>query len=174
MALNVVRSDGMAARVLVAVAVVALAAIDWLYLGLVGPGQVDVLTAPFVFSYLAFMALLLLASLLVPPNLKPPLRALASAGLLAMAVIAAFSIGVLIMIPAMLAVASFVLALIARPRVWPATIVAAVLAVGLLVVGFQFSWNYLVCPPTGQVGGTTAGFFGSVSYDCNEGVLTKH
>lgn len=164
----------MAARVLVALAVVAIAAIDWLYLGLVGPGQVDVLTVPFVFSYLALMALLLLASLPAPQTVKPTLRASASAGLLMLAVIAAFSIGVLIMIPAMLAVASFVLALIARPRVWPATIVAAVLAVGLLVVGFQLSWNYLVCPPTGQVGGTTAGFFASISYDCNEGVLTKH
>jgi hypothetical protein len=87
------------------------------------------------------------------------------------------SIGIPLLLAAGLAMGSTVLAIDSRPgrRIVISSAVAAVLAVGLLVGGFEFSWNYLVCPPTGQSGGSTASLLGrGVSYDCNNGVLTVH
>jgi hypothetical protein len=55
----------------------------------------------------------------------------------------------------LLAIASCVLSLVAHPRVWGST-------------------NFALCPPAGQMGGSTAGFVGSVAHGCNEGGLTTH
>src|SRR6266851_4568652 len=152
----------MAARVLVAVAVVITFAVVALYVSLIrgqsGPPTPDVLTVPFLAAYQVLMALLLLASLLVPPAVRPALRAAAAAGLLVLGWLG-------------------VLAIDARPgrRILISVAFAAVVAIALLVAGFEFSWHYLVCPPTGESGGTTASFLGHASsYDCNNGVLTVH
>src|SRR5207247_1237227 len=61
-------------------------------------------------------------------------------------------IGIPLLLGAGLAIGSTVLAIDARPgrRVVISTAVAAVLAVALLAAGFEFSWNHLVCPPTGD------------------------
>jgi hypothetical protein len=59
-----------------------------------------------------------------------------------------------------------------KPRVLAATAVASLVAVIVLVGGLQLAWHYLVCPPTGSSGGTTAGFFGQVTYECDNGRLT--
>ena len=171
----------MAARVLVAVAVVAIAATAAAYVLIIRSqgehGTPDVLTVPFVASYQVLMALLLLASLVVPAAARPAFRGGASAGLLVLGWLAAMSIGIPLLLGAGLAIGSTVLAIDARPgrRVVISTAVAAVLAVALLAAGFEFSWNHLVCPPTGDSGGSTASLLGrGISYDCNNGVLTVH
>jgi hypothetical protein len=168
-----------AARVLVAIAVVAIVAIVVLYLAIVssvgGPAPADVLVEPFVAGYLLLMAALLAASLFAPPLARPALRAAASAGLFVLGVLGAFTIGVAILVAAALAIASTVLAIRARPeaRAQLSATVAAMLAVALLVGGFEFTWNYLVCPPTGESGGSTASFLGhGSSYECVDGHLT--
>jgi hypothetical protein len=47
--------------------------------------------------------------------------------------------------------------------------------VAALSSNLEFSWHYLVCPPIGQSGGSTASLLGHTSsYDCNNGVLTVH
>lgn len=171
----------MAARVLVAVAIVAIAAIVVLYVSIIhvqgGPSTPDVLTVPFVAGYQLLMAALLGASLLASPALRPALRGAASAGLLVLGWLAIFSIGIAILIAAGLAIASTALALNERPGARPvvSAVLAGALAVALLVAGFEFSWHYLVCPASGESGGTTASLLGhSSSYDCNNGVLTVH
>jgi hypothetical protein len=167
-------------RIVVWVAVGEILAVDALYLLIIGsqggPPTPDVLTVPFVATYLGLMAVLLAISLFTGKSAKPLLRAAPSGGLLVLAVIAAFSIGILILPAAGLAFASTVGALnVTRsPRVIAGSVSAAVVAVAVLVVGFQIAWHHLECPPTGSMGGTTAGFFGQLSYECDNGRLTTH
>jgi hypothetical protein len=168
-----------AERTLVALAVVSLVAIDALYVAIIrsqgGPDPVDVLTVPFVAGYMALLAFLLGLSIFLPPAIRPALRAASTAGLLALAVLTVFSIGIGVFIAAMLALAATVMALVERhgPSVLGSAGFAAVLAVAVMVTGLQFSWQHIECPPTGQVGGTTPGFFtGGVSYECDGGRLT--
>lgn len=170
-----------AQRVLVGVSVIATAAVVTLYLAIIRtqgePSTPDVLTVPFVASYLVLMAFLLAASLFVPLPARPALRGAAAGGLFVMGTLALFSIGLAIVLVAALAVAATVLAIADRPgaKSVVSAVLAAVLAVAILVAGFEFSWHYLVCPPTGQQGGSTAGFVGdSVAYECDDGVLTVH
>ena len=166
------------ARVLVWVGIAGLVAIDALYLAIIyfqnDPRPADVLTVPFIASYLAVMAILLGASLFSPGSAKPALRAAASAGLVVLGVLAAFSIGVLILVIAGLAIATTIplLGTRNRPRVLVATGLASLFAVVVLLGGLQVAWHYLVCPPAGSSGGTTTGFFGQVSYECDNGRLT--
>lgn len=162
-------------------AVIATAAIVALYLSIIrsqgGPSTPDVLTVPFVAAYQLLMAVLLGVSLLAPAGARPALRGAAAGGLFVLAVLALFSIGVAILLVAGLAIAATVLAIVERPgaRSVVSAVLAGVLAVLLLVAGFEFAWHYLVCPPTGEMGGTTAGFFGdSIAFDCKDGVLTVH
>ncbi len=169
----------MAARVLVAIAVVAIAAIVALYLEIIqaqGGAPPDTpLVVPFVAGFLILMAALLGASLVAPPSLSPALRAGASAGLLALGVLAAMSIGVAVLIAAGLAIASTVLAFNAQPRARSAATaaVAVVVSVALLGAGFEVALNHVVCPPSGESGGSTASFLGhGSSYECRDGVLT--
>ena len=141
------------------------------------PGDPAVLVPVFVAFYLVAVALLLalsLASASPLMNARPALRAAASGGLLAMGLAAAFSIGVPLLIAGMLAVAATILSLRARStlRTWVSVAVAATIALVVLAVGFQVSWNYIQCPATGQSSGTTPGFFGASSYTCNGGRLT--
>ena len=171
----------MAARVIVLLAVVTILAVDATYISITrslnGPGTADVLTVPFVAGYMFVMAALMAASLFTPPVAQLALRASASAGLLILGLLALFTIGFAILVAATLAIASTVLAMRSQPsaRSQVFATIAALLAVALLVGGFEFTWNYLVCPPTGESGGTTASLLGhSSSYDCNNGVLTVH
>lgn len=171
----------MSGRVPAAVAAVAVVAIIALYLVIInsqgGASSDTPLVVPFVAGYLALMGLLLTASLFTPPGARPALRAGASAGLVVLGVLAAFSIGVAVLIAAGLAIAAAVLALRARPgmRSVVSAAAAAVLAVAVLVAGFQIAWTHIVCPTTGGSGGSTASLIGhSFSYECNDGVLTIH
>src|SRR5438477_3820892 len=87
----------MAARVLVAVAVVAVAATAAAYVLIIRSqgehGTPDVLTVPFVASYQLLLALLLLASLVVPAAARLAFRGAASAGWLVLAWLAALYLG---------------------------------------------------------------------------------
>ena len=177
------RSEGIAARVLVAVAIVAIAAIVVLYLSIIrsqgGPGEPPSDTpwvVPFVAGYQILMAVLLAVSLFVPPAIRPGLRGAASAGLLVLGVLAAFSIGLGDIIVAALAIAVTVLSMVQRPgwRTWTSVAAGAIAAVAILLGGFQIAWSHIVCQPTGQSGGSSASVFGGSSYDCNGGVLTHH
>jgi len=148
-----------AERVLVAVAVVVIAATEVGYMLLIraqgGPPSDTPWVVPFVAGYLVLMAALLAASTLVPATARVALRGGASAGLLVLGVLAAFSIGLAVLIAAALALAS---AVVARPR--GREVLSAfgggVIAVALLLAGFQLSWSHVVCPATGQSGGSTA------------------
>jgi hypothetical protein len=165
-------------RVLVWVAIAGLAAIDGLYLAIIylqgDPAPANVLTVPFVAAYLAAAAILLGASLFSSAPARPALRAAASCGLLVLGVIAAFSIGVLILVIAVLAIATTVAALGTQksPRVRVAAGVASLVAAVVLVGGLELTSRYLVCPATGSSGGTTGSFFGQLSYECDNGTLT--
>lgn len=155
-----------------------LVAIDSLYLSIIhfqdGPGPPNVLTVPFVATYIAVTAILLGASLLSSAPAKLVLRAAASSGLVVLAVLAAFSIGVLVLVIAALALATTIAALgmqsSARVRVVAG--VASLVAAIVLVGGLELTSRYLVCPLTGSSGGTTGGLFGQVSYECDNGSLT--
>ena len=168
-----------AERVLTALAVIAIVAIVAIYPAIIrgqgGQPSDTPLIVPFVASYLALMAALLAVSLFTPAAWRPALRGAASAGLVFMGVLAAFTIGLAILVAAAPAVASGVLAARARPggTTTASSGVAVLLAVALLVAGFEFSWSYLVCPASGESGGSTASFLGrGSSYDCDNGVLT--
>ena len=171
----------MAARVLVAVAVIAIAAIVVLYLSIIRSQGVDgepptdtPWVVPFVAGYEILMALLLSASLVVPPVMRPGLRGAASAGLFVLGVLALFSIGIGDIIVAALAVAATVLSVAANPgrRTLVTLAAAAIASVAILLGGFQIAWSHIVCQPAGQSGGGSAGLFGGSAYDCNDGVLT--
>jgi len=173
-------SEGWAARVLVAVPVVALVAIVAGYISIIqsqgGPAPSDVLTVPFVAAYLLLMVAILAVSLIerrTIKTLRPTLRAAASAGLVALGILAGFSIGPAIMIAALFAIAATVLSIIPAPR--RATLIGAgigaLLSVGSLIFGLEVVWNIIICPPTGQSSGTTAT---GINYDCDDGYLTVH
>ena len=162
---------------LVAIAVVAIVAIIALYLALIngqgGEPSDTPWVVPFVTGYLILMALALAASLIAQSRLRTALRAGASAGLLVLGVLAAFSIGVAVLVAAGLAIAATVLDLRSKPgaRAVASAVTGAVVAVVVLLAGFQVSWTHVVCPPNGESGGTTAGF-SVTSYHCLNGVLT--
>ncbi|HET9410306.1 MAG TPA: hypothetical protein VFO75_00345 [Candidatus Dormibacteraeota bacterium] len=173
-------AEGWATRVLIAVPVVALVAIVAGYIAIVegqgGPAPSDVLTVPFVAAYLLLMAAILAISLIEDSRIKslrPALRAAASAGLVALGVLSAFSIGAAIMIAALFAIAATVVSIISAPRraTYVGAAIAAVLSVGFLAFGLEVVWNIIICPPTGQSSGTTAT---GISYDCSDGYLTVH
>jgi len=152
-----------------------VAAADVLYLGLVrsqgGSPSDNPLITPFVASYLAAVAAALIVSLAAPPAVKVGLRAGASAGLVVMALLAAFSIGIALLLPAGLGVAATVVT-VARAPGWRGVIAAiagSFVAVSILAAGFVASWSYISCPPSGESGGTTAT---GTSYSCASGVLT--
>jgi hypothetical protein len=175
-------SEGRAARVLVAVPVVGLLAIVAGYIAIIrsqdGVPPSDVWTVPYVAGYMLLMALLLAVSLPERPaisRLRPVLRGAATAGLWVLGVLALFSIGLAIVICAALATAATALTLTSRPslKATLSAVVAGIVSVVVLVVGFQITASHIVCPATGQSGGTTAGFLTSgFSYECNDGVLT--
>ncbi len=163
------------------VAVVAVVAIDALYVALVynqSDRPPDVYTPIFVAGYLALMVVALVVSLIAGlriPWLRPALRGAATGGLVVMGVLAAFSVGLPILIAGMLVLASTVLELVNRWGVvrLVTAVVAAVLAGGLLLWGLDATSTILVCPSSGEMGGTTSGVLGhSITYLCTDGRLT--
>ena len=174
--------DSRAARLLTWVALILVLATDSAY-GLLIRGQggvsLDSYTVPFVAGYLLVLAALLIASLmpLPGPAWRMPLRAAAAGGLLVLGVLAIFSVGLPLVIAGALATGATVRTL-RGPQVTRASlsaIAAAVLAVVVLVGGFEVTQRVIVCPATGSSGGGGSGFVtGPYYYDCVNGQLTYH
>ena len=166
-------------RVTSLVALAIVLATDVLYIGLIeaqGPGP-EAYLPRFVASYLAVMAALIGIALLPQPEIaaiRVPMRAAAAGGLLALGFIAAFSIGLPL-------VGAGVLTTVALTRTSReprsrlgrlAGLGAALLAVGLLIAGFEVTERLIVCPQTGTAGGSGSGFVtGAYHYECVDGRL---
>jgi hypothetical protein len=170
---------GRSLRILLFLAIAAIVAVEVLYLALInsqgGPEADTPWVTPFVAGYLALAGVLLAVSLVTSGAPRAGLLGAASGALSIMGVLAAFSIGIAVLIAAALSIAGLVVAVVRRPVT--TTVVSAiggfVLSIALLVVGFQAAWQHIECPATGQSGGTTAGFIGhGASYECDDGRLT--
>ena len=140
----------------------------------------DALTVPFVATYLVVMAVALWLSVLDYPvlaSVRPALRGAAAAGLLLLGVFAAFSIGLPVFAAGILAAIAAVRAL-SRPHMRNAIlseVAAAVIAVIVLVGGFEMTQRLIFCPPTGTMSGS--GFHlitGGYWYECVDGTLKMH
>ena len=142
-----------------------------------GYGGLDVLTVPFVTGYMLLMGVLLAASLQrgLPANVRMPLRAAAAGGLLVLGILALFSVGLPLVVAGAMATGATVRTL-RGPHLTSAAltaVVGAVLAVALLVAGFEATERYIVCPAQGTYGGGGPGFVtGPYHYDCVDGRLT--
>lgn len=167
-------------RVLVAVPVVSVVVIAAAYVAIIvnQPSHPDVFVVPFVAGYMVATAVLLAVSLLESPrvvSLRPALRGAAAGGLLVMGVLALFSIGLPLMFAGALATAATVGTVRRHPSRTAIGSAAAGAAVAfvVLVVGFDVAWRIIVCPPSGEMGGTQPGLFVSgIAYDCSNGRLT--
>jgi hypothetical protein len=167
-------------------ALVIVLATDAAYLSLVRgqtngvDGQVlDVFTLPFVAGYVLAMAALLAASLVRwwSAAVRMPLRAAAAGGLLVLGVIAIFSIGLPLVIAGAMATGATVRTL-RGPQLTKSSlsaVAAAVVAVVVLVAGFEVTERMIVCPAHGSMGGGGTGFVsGPYYYDCVNGQLSFH
>ena len=131
---------------LVATGFVAVIAIDALYLGIIR-GQGDTAPSPyvvpFVASYLAAIAVALLASLVSPLWLKAGFRGAASGGLLAFGGLSALTIGPAVMITAFVSIAATILTIVRIPGRFTiaAGAVGSIVAILLLVIGLQLAWS---------------------------------
>jgi len=174
-------NEGRAVRVLVAVPVVTVLALDAAYIAIIrsqGDYQPDVFTVPFVAGYLALMAALLLASLFETAaviRVRGALRGAAAAGLLVLGFLAIFSIGFPLLIAGALTSAATVLTVAARP-VRGALLAAgagAVVALVVLIAGFEITSRIIVCPQSEAMSGSESGLTsGGFIYECNNGQLT--
>jgi hypothetical protein len=174
--------DTRAARFMAWFALVFALATDAAYL-LLKVGQSDtainVFTVAFVACYLGLLATLLGASLMRrwSAGVRLSFRAGASAGLLVLGVLAISSIGLPLLIAGAMATGATVRTL-QGPFVTPSSlsaVAAAVLAVVVLVVGFEVSGRAIVCPAHGSTsGGGTGLVTGPYFYECINGQLTFH
>jgi hypothetical protein len=145
-----------------------------------GEGPPDALTVPFVAAYLTVMAALLWLSLLDQSFLvsaRPALRGGAAAGLLLLGVFAAFSIGLPVFVAGILAAIAAVRALLGprRRNAILSEIAAAVVAVIVLVGGFEVTQRLIFCPPTGTMSGSGSHLItGGYWYECVDGTLKMH
>ncbi len=170
-----------APRVLVSVAAIAVVAIDVLYVSLIraqgGPPSDEPLVVPFVAGYLGLFALALGLTLVLPDLLRVGVRGAAAGGLLLLGVLTGFSIGVGVLVAAIVAIAALVVTVSRHPgaRSTAAAVTGVVVGVALLLIGLQLAWSHVVCPSSGQSGGTIPSLVGpGASYDCDNGVLTVH
>jgi hypothetical protein len=174
--------DTRIARLMTWIALILVLATAAAYIALIkGQGDVapDAYTVPFVAGYLLALAALLAYSLMreARPAWRMPLRAAAAGGLLVLGVLAIFSVGLPLVVAGALATGSTV----RTPRGPQLTraslsaVAAAVLAVIVLVAGFEITQRVIVCPATGTSGGGGTGFVtGPYYYDCVDGRLTLH
>ena len=132
---------------------------------------------PFVAGYMFVMAVLLWLSILDRAALvskRPVFRAAAAAGLLVLGVIAAFSIGLPIFVAGVLATIAAGLAL-AGPHPGQrvlSEVAAAIVAVAVLVGGFEVAERMITCPASGTMGGSGVGFVtGGYTWQCVNGEL---
>jgi hypothetical protein len=161
------------------VALATAAAYSFLVRAQGGYTGLDVMTVPFVTGYMVLMGALLGSSLVrrARASLRTTLRAAAAAGLLVLGILALFSIGLPLVIAGAMATGATVRTL-RGPHLTSSALIAvgaAVLAVALLVGGFEVTERYIVCPAQGTAGGGGTGFVsGPYHYECVDGRLTFH
>jgi hypothetical protein len=137
------------------------------------------ITVIFVACYLVALAALLGASLMRrwSAAVRLSLRAAAAGGLLVLGVLAISTIGVPLLIAGAMATGATVRTL-RGPFVTPSSlsaVAAAVVAVVVLVAGFEITERLIVCPVHGSSGGGGTGLVtGPYYYDCVNGQLTFH
>lgn len=174
--------DSPPARFMSWFAIVVAAATDAAYLLLKagqGGASLDVVTVAFVALYLVAVAALLGASLTRrwSASARLPLRAGAAGGLLVLGVLAISSIGLPLLLAGALATGATVRTL-RGPFATPSSlsaVAAAVVAVAVLVAGFEVTERLIVCPAHGSAsGGGTGLVTGPYQYDCVDGRLTFH
>jgi hypothetical protein len=166
-------------RIAVWTALVMVAATDFGYLLIIRRQEEsppDAFTVPFVAAYLALMAALLAVSLVDRPvtaRLRPALRAATAGGLLVMGVLALFSIGLVIVLAAVIAAVAAAMSVSSfRVAVLVSQVAAAFVAVAVLVAGFEVTERLIVCPAHGTMGGSGPGLVtGGYHYDCVDGRL---
>jgi hypothetical protein len=171
--------EGRISRLLLIIAIVVAEADEALYIFvIVNQGSArpaDVMTVPFVASFIQLMAVLLGVSTLTSPTVirfRPALRAGAAAGLLVLGVIGAFSIGAPLFIAGAVAagVAMRTLTLTPGWRSIVSALAAAAVAVGLLVTGFEVTARVIECPTDGRSSGNWQGIVTrGFSWECNDG-----
>lgn len=172
-------------RALVAVPIVVVIVMDALYVAIaVNQNSQDhappeKFIFPFIAAYLAVMAVLLTVSLMPrwTVTTRMALRAAAAGGLLVLGVVAMFSIGLPLVIAGAMATAATVRT-VSRHRVMLSSVSAvgaAMIAVAILIAGFEVTDRLIVCPEHGTMGGGGSGFVtGHYYYDCVNGTLTFH
>jgi hypothetical protein len=150
----------------------------WLKLGQ-SDAAVDVYTVVFVAGYLVLMAALLLTSLtrLSRTAWLIRLRAAAAGGLLVLGILAIFSIGLPLVIAGAMATGSTVRTLRGpfRTSASLTAVAAAVVAVIVLVAGFEVTERLIVCPSQGTRTVSGSGLVtGPYHYECVNGRLSFH
>lgn len=133
---------------------------------------------PFVGGYMLLMAALLGISLMANPRvmtLRPAMLAAAAAGLVLLGFFALFSIGLPLFIAGILSAVAAIRSLggrIGKSAVL-SEVAGALIALIVLLGGFEVTQRIIVCPPTGEMGGGSSGFLtGPYHYRCVDGTLT--
>ena len=165
--------------VIIAEVVVLLGDIGYIWLiSTQGAYPPDAFTVPFVAGSWAVMSALLGLSLLRTPRLvklRPAFRAGAAAGLLVLGALSLFSIGLPFVVAGVLATGAAVRTLAGRPRRQAVIteVAAAVIAVAVLLAGFEVTERLIVCPAHGVSGGSGYGLVsGGYHWQCLDGRLT--
>ena len=166
-------------RLLVWIAVVIVVVSDVGYVLIIRsqePVPPDRYTVVFIATYLAVMAAMLAASLIqrqLAARVRPALRAAASAGLLVIGVLALASIGIPLVVAGSLSTGAAVRSLAGLH--WQGAmmeIAAAIVAIAVLVAGFEVTERMIVCPPTGSASGSGYGLVtGGYHWSCVDGRL---
>jgi hypothetical protein len=174
--------EGRSTRILVAVPIVVVVAADALYVAIVvnqDPKPPELFTLPFIAAYLALMAVLLAVSLLPrwSAAARTALRAAVGGGLLVLGLFALMSIGLPLLIAGGMAAAATVRTMQGpmpkRSSLMGAA--SAVIAVAVLIAGFEVTGRMIVCPSSGSMsGGGSAFLTGPYYYDCVNGHLNFH
>lgn len=158
--------EGRLLRLLLITAIVVAEADEALYLFVIfnqpSPRTPDVLTVPFVASFIQLMAILVGISLVSSPaavRLRPALRGGAAAGLLVLGVIGAFSIGAPLFLAGVVVLGVVVRTVSKAPGLASimSAFAAALVVVALLVTGFEVTARVIECPAGGSAGGSWNG-----------------
>ena len=163
--------------VLVWIALAVPLLMDAVYFSLIraqGAYPPDVFTVPFVATYMLLMTCMLGVSLVTRfnPVLRAALRGGAAGGLIVLGVLAAFSIGVPVLVAGLLAAIAFGLSV--GRSAWllslAAGAAAAIVFGFVLVVGIDAANRTIVCPPDSTEGGGGNGIvLGAYQYQCMGG-----
>jgi hypothetical protein len=140
------------------------------------PAPPDRYTVVFVATCLALISAMLAISIRRQPlviGLRPAMRAASAAGLLVIGVLALASIGILLVAAGALATGAAVRALAGlRWHGVMSEVAAAIVAIAVLVAGFEVTERMIVCPATGLSGGSGYGLItGGYHWSCVDGRL---